>query len=256
MTPPHLSIVIPAFNEAGRIEHTLRTLVADLPGIDASWEVLVVDDGSADDTREKVRRVAAGETRVRLLAAPHRGKGGAIRVGLLAARGAVRFMCDADLSMPVRELPRFLAVVPAQCDIAIGSREGAGARRVGEPGHRHLMGRLFNGLVRVSGLSGISDTQCGFKLFTAEAVDAIVPWLTLDGWAFDIEMLVIAKLRGLRVQALPIEWHYRELSRISPVADALRMSRDVVKIRLNALRGVYVRPLENAAAPARRHSGV
>ena len=239
MAAPRLSVVIPAYNEAARIGRTLATLQQELPVAAEPWEVLVVDDGSNDDTAAAVERVAAADPRVRLLREPHRGKGAAVRAGMLAARGALRFMCDADLSMPVSELPRFLEAVPRDCDIAIGSREGQRARRVGEPLHRHAMGRIFNHLTRLSGLAGIGDTQCGFKLFTAEAAEAIFPKVTLDGWAFDIEALVIAKHRGLRVREVQIEWHYRELSRISPVADAIRMSRDVLKIRRNSLRGLY-----------------
>jgi hypothetical protein len=170
---------------------------------------------------------------------PHRGKGGALRAGLLSARGDLRFMCDTDLSMPVSELRRFLDEVPAHCDIAIGTREGLGARRVGEPGYRHVMGRMFNALVRSAALADVSDTQCGFKMFTARAVEAIMPWTTIDGWAIDIEMLFLARRRGLRVKEIPIEWHYRDRSQVSPLRDSIRMSRDVLKIRLNALRGSY-----------------
>jgi dolichyl-phosphate beta-glucosyltransferase len=234
-----LSIVIPAMNEAERIGASLATLQAELPVSAGGWEIRVVDDGSTDETAKIVEQAASRDPRIVLQREPHRGKGGALRAGLIAARGARRFMCDADLSMPISELPRFLAVVPTECDVAIGSREGAGAKRVGEPGHRHAMGRVFNLLVRASGLSGIQDTQCGFKMFTSRAVETIVPRLTLDGWAIDIEMLVIATRHRLRVREIPIEWHYRERSRVSPVWDSLRMSRDVLKIRLNALRGRY-----------------
>jgi len=234
-----LSIVIPAYNEEARIESTIRILQADLPRDIGPWEIRVVDDGSLDGTMRVVQALAAEDPRVVLQQEPHRGKGGAVRAGLLAATGALRFMCDADLSMPTHELPRFLAVVPSQCDIAIGTREGAGARRVGEPGHRHTMGRVFNWLVRSSGLAGGQDTQCGFKMFTAEAVQAIFPWTRIEGWAMDIEVLYLAKLRGLRVQEIPIEWHYRERSQVSPVTDSVRMARDLLRIRLNAIRGRY-----------------
>lgn len=237
--PVRLSVVIPAMNEAERIGDSLRTLQADLPGSAAPWEIRVVDDGSTDETPKIVSDAAARDPRIVLQREPHRGKGGALRAGLLAARGELRFMCDADLSMPISELPRFIAAVPAHCDIAIGSREGAGARRVGEPEHRHAMGRIFNLIVRLSGLSGIQDTQCGFKMFSARAAETIVPRLTLDGWAIDIEMLVIAARHGLRVREIPIEWHYRERSRVSPVIDSLRMTRDVLRIRWNAMRGRY-----------------
>jgi glycosyltransferase involved in cell wall biosynthesis len=236
---PRLSVVIPTFNEAARIESTLATLTGGLPPAAEPWEIVVADDGSADATCTIVTDAAARDARIRLLREPHRGKGGAVRAGMLAARGALRFMCDADLSMPVTELVRFLPHVPSHADIAIGTREGTGARRVGEPSYRHLMGRVFNGIVRLAGLSGIDDTQCGFKLFTAEAAQATFSRLTIDGWAFDIEALVIARRRGLRVREVPIEWHYRELSRVRPVVDALRMTRDVLRIRMNALRGLY-----------------
>jgi glycosyltransferase involved in cell wall biosynthesis len=238
-TPVRLSIVIPALNEAARIAQSLEALQNELPPEAAPWEILVVDDGSTDGTPGIVETIGRADPRIRLQRERHRGKGGAIRAGMLAATGEVRFMCDADLSMPVFEIRRFLADVPAHADVAVGSREGEGARRVGEPSHRHTMGRVFNGLVRALGLADINDTQCGFKMFSAAAVDAIFPWLTLDGWAFDIEVLALARLRGLRVKEIPIEWHYRALSRVSPVIDAMRMSWDVLKIRLNIARGIY-----------------
>lgn len=237
----HLSIVIPAYNEASRIVRTLEDLQTQLPAHVADFEIRVVDDGSTDATASIVEQVAARDARVVLQREAHRGKGGAVRAGLLAARGALRFMCDADLSMPVAELPRFLAQVPGQYDIAIGSREGVGARRVGEPEYRHSMGRVFNGLVKASILPGFNDTQCGFKLFTARAAETVFPRTRIDGWAFDIEALFIARRHGLRVMELPIEWHYRDRSQVSPVIDSFRMARDVGKIRLNALRGFYDR---------------
>jgi hypothetical protein len=143
--------------------------------------------------------------------------------------------------MPLGELPRFLEAVPARCDIAVGVREGSGARRVGEPRHRHLMGRAFNRLVRALALTDIDDTQCGFKLFTAAAADAVFRRMTLDGWAFDIEALFIARRLGYRTRLIPIEWHYREQSRIQLVGDSLRMARDLSRIRLNAWTGAYRR---------------
>ena len=240
MTPvPDLSVVIPAFNEAGRIGLTIEELLSQLGAFVGTYEIRVVDDGSTDDTAAIVQAIARRDARVVLQREPHRGKGAAVRAGLLGATGALRFMCDADLSMPVAELPRFLAVVPSACDIAIGSREGPGARRVGEPENRHVLGRGFNALVRAAALPGLKDTQCGFKLFTARAVEMIFPRTTIPGWAFDVEVLVIARMRGLVVREVPIEWHYRALSRVSAGRDSIRMMRDVLRIRLNALRGLY-----------------
>lgn len=241
MRSPSLSIVIPAYNEAFRIGDTLMALCAVLPSLVDDWEVRVVDDGSRDATAAVVTEFAHTHTGVVLQPEPHRGKGGAVRAGMLAARGDLRFLCDADLSMPPTELPRFLALAPAEADVVIGSREGRGARRVGEPGYRHRMGRVFNALVRSLAVPGIDDTQCGFKLFTREAAEAIFPRVTIDGWAFDIEALVIARRLGLRVRELPIEWHYREQSQVSPVRDAFLMARDVVRIRLRAAQGAYDR---------------
>ena len=236
---PQLSIVIPAYNEAKRIGDSLQTLSRYLRESGFDWEIRVVDDGSEDETAAVVTRVAREESRITLQPEPHRGKGGAVRAGMLAAAGALRFMCDADLSMPVRELRRFLDLVPSRADIAIGSREGSGARRLGEPAYRHLLGRGFNHAVRVASLPGIDDTQCGFKLFTAEAVARTFPYATISGWAFDVEVLVIARQRGLRIVELPIEWHYRDQSRVSAIRDPFAMMRDVLKIRRNRARGAY-----------------
>lgn len=239
--PPLLSVIIPTFNEARRIGRSLDELTAALADLPIAWEVRVVDDGSSDETAGIVEAAATRDRRIVLQREPHRGKGGTVRAGMLAATSDLRFMCDADLSMPASEIPRFLALVPARCDIAIGSREGAGAKRVGEPAHRHRMGRAFNRLVRLGALSGIDDTQCGFKMFSRHAVEHIFPFTTVDGWAFDIEVLVIARRRGCRVLEVPIEWHYRELSRVSMIRDSFRMAKDVFVIRLNALRGKYDR---------------
>lgn len=234
-----LAIIIPTFNEASRIGQTIAALRSHLATLGIDWQIRVVDDGSGDATTEMVARLAAEDARIVLQREAHRGKGGAVRAGMLAARHDLRFMCDADLSMPVEELSRFLALVPSSFDIVIGSREGAGARRVGEPGHRHAMGRAFNALVRGLVVPGIEDTQCGFKLFTGAAADSVFSRTTIDGWAFDIEALAIARRLGLRVHELPIEWHYRALSRVSPLRDSWLMARDVLKIRANAARGKY-----------------
>ena len=185
-----LSIVVPAFNEAARLGATLTDLQAFLRRQPWDWEVRVVDDGSADDTCTVAERAAADEPRIVLQREPHRGKGGAVKAGLLAGRAQYRFICDADLSMPVGELPRFLPPVRTDFDIAIGSREGHEARRIGEPIARHLAGRVFNLGVQRLMVPGINDTQCGFKMFTARAVEAIFPLVRVDGWAFDIEVLL------------------------------------------------------------------
>jgi dolichyl-phosphate beta-glucosyltransferase len=228
---PSLTIVIPAFNEALVLPGTLRQLTAFLPSLPFDWDILVVDDGSTDATAALAAEAARIEPRIAMMVEPHRGKGGAVKAGMLAARGDYRFLCDADLSMPLRELPRFFPPAQAGADIVIASREDPGARRVGEPWWRRLSGRVFNRIIRWLVLDGLPDTQCGFKLFTAEAARAIFPTLTLDGWAFDVEALVLARRLGLVLAILPIEWHYRHGTRIALLRDAWAMFRDILAVR-------------------------
>lgn len=236
---PDLAVVIPAYNEALRIEPTLREIATYLETSPWDWEIRVVDDGSADATAAIVSSVAREEPRIRLQREPHRGKGGAVTAGLLAAHASHRFLCDADLSMPIAEISRFMPPALGEAQLAIGSREGAGARRVGEPWLRHVAGRGFNTIVRLMMLPDIQDTQCGFKMFTAAAVDTIFPRVTVEGWAFDIEVLYIARLHGLRIREIPIEWHYRADSRLRMARDGIGMLRELAEIKSRAKRGAY-----------------
>jgi glycosyltransferase involved in cell wall biosynthesis len=242
MPPPlDLSVVIPAYNEAAGIADTLAQLIAFLGSQPWTWELRVVDDGSTDETAARVAAIASAEPGVVLQRVPHGGKGAAVRAGMQASAAAHRFLCDADLSMPVHELPRFMPPALGGAHVAIGTREGAGARRVGEPALRHLAGRGFNFAVRSLVVPGIQDTQCGFKMFTAKAAEAIFPYVTVAGWAFDIEVLYIARLRGLIVREVPIEWHFRADSRVNLFRDSAGMLSELLRIRARALRGVYDR---------------
>jgi dolichyl-phosphate beta-glucosyltransferase len=239
--PVDLSILIPAYDESARIGPTLERLLAALAPQPFTWEILVADDGSADDTAAIVAAVAARDPRVGVRTFPHRGKGATVRDGLLAVRGARRFLCDADLSMPPEQIGRFLDVVPSQCDIGIGSREGPGAVRIGEPLHRHLLGRVFNALVRAMVLPGIQDTQCGFKLFTAEAAEAVLPLTVIEGWSFDVELLACARAQGWRIREVPIEWHYGQASRLRVLPHSIEMLRDLRRVRAKVRHGAYGR---------------
>jgi dolichyl-phosphate beta-glucosyltransferase len=234
-----LTIVIPAFNEARRVGGTLAEVIGFLRTQPWEWDIRVVDDGSRDGTAAVVEEVARTEPRVVVQCEPHRGKGGAVKAGLLAARGEYRFICDADLSMPIRELQRFLPPALDGFDVAIGSREGMSARRIGEPAYRHLMGRLFNAFVQRLALPGIEDSQCGFKMFTARAVEEIFPLVTVDGWAFDVEVLTIARARSLRIVEIPIEWHFGEQSQLSMVRDGFGMLMELLRIKARVLSGRY-----------------
>jgi len=237
--PITLSVVVPAFNEEGRLAATLTRIRDHLQRRPWDWEIIVVDDGSYDRTAAVARSIAATDRRVVVRTEPHRGKGGAVKAGLLVARGAYRFMCDADLSMPIEGVDRFLATLEGGSDIAIGTREGTSARRLGEPAYRHWMGRLFNRAVQWLALPGIEDSQCGFKMFTASAVTSVFPLVTIAGWGFDVEMLSIAREQQLRIVEVPIEWHYREQSQVSMLRDGPVMLRDLARVRWRRAHGRY-----------------
>lgn len=237
--PPLLSLVIPAFNEERRLPQTLPRALEWLRGQPWSWEIRVVDDGSTDGTCRVVDEIAARQPGLVLQREPHRGKGGAVRAGMLASRASFRFLCDADFSMPVEEVSRFLPPRLSGYDLAIATREGPGAVRVGEPTSRHLMGRGFNLLVTALLVRGIADTQCGFKCFSGAAADALFPLQTIDGFAFDVEVLFLARKAGMRIEQVPITWYYMEASSVRPVRDTWRMLREVGRIRLRDLSGRY-----------------
>ncbi len=236
---PRLSIVIPAYNEERRLPGSLRTLAERLGGSGSSCEVLVVDDGSTDRTVEVARGASGDFASLRVLAEPHRGKGHAVRQGMLAASGAFVLFADADLSVPAEQMLRFPDALDDRFQVAIASREGLGARREGEPGYRHLMGRAFNLLVRLLAVPGIQDTQCGLKCFTRESAREVFGRLTIDGFGFDVEALFVARRLGYRIREIPVDWRHVPQSRVDPIRDTLRMIGDVVRVRLNDRRGVY-----------------
>lgn len=231
MSSCYLSVVIPAYNEERRLPETLATIDAYLNGQPYTWEVLVADDGSEDSTATIAREFGQTRTGFRVHTFPHLGKGGAVRQGMLVAAGEYRFLCDADLSMPIKFLARLLPPDGPAADIVIGSREAAGARRIGEPHGRWLMGRVFNAFTRLLAVPGVRDTQCGFKVFRCEAVEALFPEQTLDGFAFDAEILFLARKRGFTTAEVGIDWHYRAESKVRPFRDGWRTLRDLILIR-------------------------
>jgi dolichyl-phosphate beta-glucosyltransferase len=212
---------------------------------DYEAEALVVDDGSLDRTPEIVEECSKKYPCVRLVRAPHGGKGHAVKTGMLLAKGEYAFLCDADLAMPITELPKFLPPRQNGYHVAIGSREIIGAVRYDEPGYRHLMGRIFNGLVKILAVPGFEDTQCGFKCFHCSVIQDLFSHQTIDGWGFDVEVLYIAQKRGYNIIEIPIHWHYQTESKIDPVKDTLRMFQDIIKVRQNDWQGYYEQSLVN-----------
>ena len=245
-----LSVIVPAFNEERRLPGTLAAAYAYLSAQNWQWELLVADDGSDDRTPEIAREWSERDSRIRLLHLPHRGKAAAVRSGILAATGAYVVFTDADLSTPIDYLDPALRLLREGWDIVIGSREGVLARRIGEPWHRHAMGRIYNRLVQWLLLPGIDDTQCGFKGFRRDvALDLFQRMLLYrDGQrpirgprvtGFDVEVLYIARRRGYRIAVLPVTWRHVEGSKVRPLVDGLLMLRDVLAVRVNAWRGAY-----------------
>lgn len=205
-------------------------------------EVLVVDNGSTDRTSDIAREIAGEHPTVSLLHQPIPGKGAAVRKGIFKGRGEYLFICDADLAMPIEETNKFLPPALSDYDIAIASREAPGAARYNEPWYRHLMGRVFNFIVRLLAVPGIQDTQCGFKCFRRKAALDLFSIQTIDGWAFDVEILHAAQRRGYRLVEVPINWYYGEGSRVSPIRDSVNMVVQVLRIRRNGHTGMYDRP--------------
>ena len=239
---PLLSLIIPAYNEGARLPQTLPQIIEFVQAQPFSAEVIIVNNNSGDDTRQIADAFAKQYPFVRVHDEVRQGKGAAVRTGMLAANGEYLFMADADLSMPIGEVSKFLPPDLEEYDVAIASREVAGAKRYDEPAYRHLMGRVFNFVVKILAIPGFQDTQCGFKCFRRHAALDVLPFQSIDGWAFDVELLFIAQQRGYRIVEVPIDWYYRANSRISPISDAIDMFREVLRIRLNGRRGQYDSP--------------
>lgn len=236
---PFLSIIIPAHNEQARLPITLPRVLTHMDSRDYLTELVIVDSGSKDRTGEIAAGYAASRPDVRLLRVDQPGKGLAVRTGMLASSGDFRFICDADLSMPIEEIDRFLPPQLDAPDIAIASREAPGAVRYGEPFYRHLIGRGFNTLVRALAIPRLQDTQCGFKCFRGQVAEDVFQRQLLNGWTFDVEVLYIALRLGYQVVEVPIPWYYNAGSRVHVVSDSLAMFLDLFRIRLHDWRGDY-----------------
>ncbi|MFV0373683.1 dolichyl-phosphate beta-glucosyltransferase [Microbacterium sp.] len=233
-----LTVVLPTYNEARRVVPTIAAFAACLSETELDWELIVADDGSTDATREIVRQL--GHANIWVSPAPRNaGKGDAVRRGLTAARGAAVLFADADNATPAAEIHALLAELSQGADIVIGSRAAAGADVRHRSPLRRLMTAGLRTVVRVGLGLGVRDTQCGFKLFTAEAAHRIAAAQTIPGFAFDLEELYLARRFGYRVVEVPVTWFDAPGSTVSPIAEAARFVRSIIRIRWNGMRGVY-----------------
>ena len=239
MNNPFLSIIIPAHNEESRLPRTLERIFDFLKDQSYSYEVLIIENGSSDRTLALSQVFAIHHPNLIVHQEQQPGKGNAVRRGMLMAKGQYRFICDADLSMPIEEIQKFIPPALTNFDVAIGSREAPGAIRYNEPSYRHLGGRAINLAIRFLILPGLNDTQCGFKCFSAEAAQKIFSQQTLMGWSFDIENLYIARRKKLKIEEIPIQWYYDPDSKVSAIRDALQMLSDIFRIHINSMRGKY-----------------
>ncbi len=230
---PYLSVVIPAYNETGRLGSTLEKIMVYLGEQSYTSEILVVDDGSTDDTATLADELLEGRATHRVLVnEENRGKGYSVRRGLLAAEGQRVLFSDADLSTPIEHTADLLAAIDAGADFAIGSRAVRGsAIKRRQPLLRQTAGKMFSLVQRMLLGTHIADTQCGFKIFTREAVQIVVPHQTLDRWAFDAELVFVAMRLGLTAVEVPVDWVNSPETKVRMVSDGLKMVRDLVVIR-------------------------
>lgn len=238
---PFLSIIIPAHNEEKRLPPSLDKIDVFLQQQDYATEVIVVENGSRDQTFQVATKYAEKYPYVRVIQSPNsqRGKGLAVKHGMLAAEGDWRFICDADLSMEIDDLVYFLPPYTDGKDIIIASREAPGAKRIDEPSYRHFMGRINNQIIKWAALPDFEDTQCGFKMFSREVAEDLFGIQKMNGIGFDVELLFIAKKRGYAVKEVPITWYYDPYSTMRLWDDSVKMLKEIWEIRQNWRDGVY-----------------
>jgi glycosyltransferase involved in cell wall biosynthesis len=256
---PAYSIVIPAYNESARLGATLEKVLAYVHAQGWDVEVIVVNDGSRDNTAEIVRTLATKDSALRLVEnSGNRGKGYSVRNGMLNARGRIVLFSDADLSSPIEEAPKLFQALEQGADIAIGSRWlRAETQTQRQPLHRQLFGRIFNLMLRITLGLQFKDTQCGFKAFKQPAVQAIFPLQQIERWGFDPEVLFLARKFKFKVQEVPVAWGHSGGTRINPLVDGSRMMMEMFRVRWNNLTGKYNGDpaLTQPAKPLPEHRG-
>jgi dolichyl-phosphate beta-glucosyltransferase len=245
------SIVIPAYNESARLGATLQSVVDYVRKQGWDAEIIVVNDGSRDNTAEIVRSFAERYPSMRLVENPgNRGKGYSVRNGVLNAHGRIVLFSDADLSSPIEEAPKLFQAITEGADIAIGSRWlRAETQTHRQPLHRQIFGRIFNLMLRTTLGLQFADTQCGFKAFKRAAAEAVFPLQRIERWGFDPEILFLARKFGLKVREVPVAWGHSGGTRINPLVDGSKMFTEMFRVRWNDLTGKYDVPAPIGAAP-------
>ena len=253
------SIVISAYNEESRITKTLTQTLSFMNQFAPAFEIIVVDDGSKDKTADVVEEYAKDHSEIKLIKNIHKGKAGGIRTGMLKSSGKMVLMMDADMATPLEELKRLATwISDNDFDISIASREGIGALRQNEPLYRHIMGRVFNLLIRIALGLEFQDTQCGFKLFKGDVARKVFDRLLVYGenlpqidkpffGAFDVEVLYCAKQMGYKIKDVPVKWNYVPTTRLNALANSYKMARDVMRIKILGLKGAYTLPAAQSA---------
>lgn len=236
-----LSIVIPAYNEEKRLLPTLSKICAYLSDQGFPYEIIVVDDGSTDNTLQMVRNFASSDNHIVILAnGQNKGKGYSVRKGMLHAKGEYVFFTDADLSTPIEEIEKCLPYLTNGYDVVIGSRSMPGSDiTIHQPWYREKMGKIFNFMVNVVLLKGIIDTQCGFKGFKKKAVNTIFNRCSIDGFSFDVEALYLSRKFNFKIREIPIRWENSTLSKVNPIRHSLQMFKDLFRIKIKDLIGSY-----------------
>ncbi|MFN3196351.1 MAG: dolichyl-phosphate beta-glucosyltransferase [Chlorobiota bacterium] len=227
---PYLSIIIPAYNESDRIKASLQKAIDYLGNKDYEYEIIVADDGSTDDTVEIANSFGGN---IRAVALPkNTGKGAAVRMGMLEAKGDIRIFTDADFSTPIYEIEKIIYSLKNDYDVVIGSRAlDYDMVKEHQPFYREFMGKTFNKFVQMMVIKGIKDTQCGFKGFTAAAAEEIFSKAKIDGFSFDVEALYLAKKAGMNIDEVPVEWYNDDRSKVNPITDSISMLIEIFKIK-------------------------